>query len=289
MSQPPTGRSPYALTAPVPLDTKALAARRAFADETGGEAEDSDRAGVTARIPLWQRISDDMRAAIQSGQIKPGQRLPSETQLRERYNASVRPVRQAMEDLRNSGLVVTEQGRGTIVRKQDSRTLAFNPFIRRTPGAVRFTVWDSTWRTTHRQLLHGKAARHAAALEGNPSEPVFVLERHLLDPTGRDLVIHRVIQRFTTIDELNADDNYDGWEPAQLYAQLTEAGYTLAWTDLITIAHATNDDINLMTMPRGVPVLLHTRTIRAADGHPLAVEETRLPGHRAAIISSPLQ
>ena len=255
-------------------------------DQTGGVR---GTRGVRARVPLWQQISDDMRAAIESGQITPGQLLPSEAQLRQRYHVSIRPVRQAMEDLRSAGLVLTEHGRGSIVCEQNPTSLTFNPFITRTPDADRFTVWDSAWRLTHRELLHDHAGRHAPALACPITEPVVILERHLLDPTGHDVIIHRVVHRRSTLEELGADDTHTGWEPAQLYTLLTPAWYPLDWNDQITADHATGHDIDVMAIPRGAPVLLHTRTIRSASGHPLAVEETRLPGLRTAIASRPLQ
>ncbi|NNE96010.1 MAG: GntR family transcriptional regulator, partial [Acidimicrobiales bacterium] len=60
----------------------------------------------------YQQISDSLRERLGAGEFDAGQVLPSEAQLRERYDASRVTIRKALEVLRNEGLVESRQGFG---------------------------------------------------------------------------------------------------------------------------------------------------------------------------------
>jgi DNA-binding GntR family transcriptional regulator len=62
------------------------------------------------------QIADDLRAAIRTGQLAPGDQLPSTTDLSERYDVARMTVRSALRVLRDEGLVVARQGKGIFVR-----------------------------------------------------------------------------------------------------------------------------------------------------------------------------
>lgn len=66
--------------------------------------------------PLYRRIADDLRAAIASGTLRPGDKVPSERELARRYGTANMTARQALGVLKDEGLVVTSQGRGSFVR-----------------------------------------------------------------------------------------------------------------------------------------------------------------------------
>ncbi|GAB3964486.1 winged helix-turn-helix domain-containing protein [Plantactinospora veratri] len=67
--------------------------------------------------PIYTRIVADIRAKIASGELKPGDKLPSVSELRAQYNASNTAVRNAMLVLREAGLIVGHQGKGVYVRE----------------------------------------------------------------------------------------------------------------------------------------------------------------------------
>ena len=66
----------------------------------------------------YVRIADDITGRITSGELRPGARLLSERALAEYYGRSYQTVRRAMEVLRERGLIVTIQGRGTFVAER---------------------------------------------------------------------------------------------------------------------------------------------------------------------------
>jgi GntR family transcriptional regulator len=68
--------------------------------------------------PFYLQIADDLRSAIHSGQYQPGDQLPSERELRDRWQVSSQTVRSALNQLHAEGLVASYQGRGSFVRRQ---------------------------------------------------------------------------------------------------------------------------------------------------------------------------
>ena len=58
-------------------------------------------------------LMEDLRAKILSGDIRPGDKLPSENELTKEYGVSRQTVRKALEILGEEGLVYAEHGRGT--------------------------------------------------------------------------------------------------------------------------------------------------------------------------------
>jgi GntR family transcriptional regulator len=65
--------------------------------------------------PLYIQLTDLLRQQIESTQLAPNQRIPSERDLCERYGVSRITVRQAMANLTNEGLITTVPGKGTYV------------------------------------------------------------------------------------------------------------------------------------------------------------------------------
>jgi GntR family transcriptional regulator len=65
--------------------------------------------------PLYRQIADDLQHQIEAGALTPGQRLPTEPELRVRYGASRNTVRDAVRWLTTRGLVRTRPGQGTFV------------------------------------------------------------------------------------------------------------------------------------------------------------------------------
>ncbi|MCS7285668.1 MAG: GntR family transcriptional regulator [Anaerolineae bacterium] len=66
-------------------------------------------------IPLYYQIYEQLRREILNGNIRPGELLPSETQICEQCGVSRMTARMALAQLANEGLVVRRKGKGTFV------------------------------------------------------------------------------------------------------------------------------------------------------------------------------
>ncbi|GAA3471946.1 hypothetical protein GCM10018965_064990 [Nonomuraea roseola] len=71
--------------------------------------------GTRAAPYRYQEIATDLRGQITSGALAPGAAVPSESELRRRYDASRNTVRQALAVLEREGLVITHPGKGRFV------------------------------------------------------------------------------------------------------------------------------------------------------------------------------
>lgn len=66
--------------------------------------------------PAYRRIAAHFRADVEAGRLRPGERLPSENELMERFTVSRITVRNAIAVLAAEGIVETRHGSGTFVR-----------------------------------------------------------------------------------------------------------------------------------------------------------------------------
>ena len=72
--------------------------------------------------PIWRRIDAGVRAAIEAGQLRPGDRLPSVADVAKDLGVARLTVVKAFRELEDAGLVTAHVGRGTFVA--DGRTTA---------------------------------------------------------------------------------------------------------------------------------------------------------------------
>lgn len=123
----------------------------------------------------YLRVADELRAEILAGKYRPGDPLPSERELRERFGVSANSVRAAMVQLRSEGLAVTEHGRGSFVRAQT---------VRRKLGG------DASWRA----ILAREGKTDAGVLTvRREAAPADVAERLGIPPGSVVLVRDRLL------------------------------------------------------------------------------------------------
>ncbi|HEX5408011.1 MAG TPA: winged helix-turn-helix domain-containing protein [Pseudonocardiaceae bacterium] len=68
--------------------------------------------------PPYRQVADALRLAIESGEYKPGDRLPPIPALTSEYGVSTGTAKSALTVLRDDGLIVTRQGKGSYVRTE---------------------------------------------------------------------------------------------------------------------------------------------------------------------------
>jgi DNA-binding GntR family transcriptional regulator len=67
--------------------------------------------------PQYRVIAADLRDAIESGDLRPGEPLPSEAALAKQYGVSRGTARHALAELEGAGLVEPIHGKGRFVRR----------------------------------------------------------------------------------------------------------------------------------------------------------------------------
>lgn len=73
--------------------------------------------GYDQRLPLYQRLREEMLAKIAAGEWSPGAPIPTEAELTKLYGVAIGTVRKAVDTLVSEGLLLRSQGRGTFVRR----------------------------------------------------------------------------------------------------------------------------------------------------------------------------
>lgn len=79
--------------------------------------------------PPYLQVAGELRAAIKTRKLEPGDKLPSQNELAERYGVARMTVVQALKVLRDEGLVVTRQGSGVYVRAPVERQVTLRPHV----------------------------------------------------------------------------------------------------------------------------------------------------------------
>lgn len=123
-------------------------------------------AGATKALPgapsalvpesLSDRLAQRLVAQIESGQLHPGERLPTEAQLTQLHGVSRSVVREAVHRVKSRGLLVSRQGSGVFVAATPPhKALEFNP-------AVLGSVPDLLQVIEVRRVMEGEIAALAA-------------------------------------------------------------------------------------------------------------------------------
>jgi DNA-binding GntR family transcriptional regulator len=76
--------------------------------------------------PAYAQLVDILRQQIAAGELRPGDQLPSESQLCKLYHVSPMTVRRAINILVDQGVISTAQGSGTFVKAVDLGAATFD-------------------------------------------------------------------------------------------------------------------------------------------------------------------
>lgn len=230
--------------------------------------------------PPYRQIADHLRAAIDRGELQPGDRLPSEAVLMAHYHVARMTARQAIQELRGEGRVVSEQGRGVFVRQAPPvRRLASERFDRRhreaglaafSAEAAKSGFTPSVDQIEVSRALPPPEIRERLSLPEDA--PVIVRSRRYL-ADGRPIetavsYIPADIADGTRITDL--DSGLGG-----IYARLEEAGHVLGRVNEVVSARMpTAAERRRLDLPPGTPVLILVRTAFDTTGRPVEVCDT---------------
>ncbi|MDU0313180.1 GntR family transcriptional regulator [Phycicoccus sp. M110.8] len=233
----------------------------------------------TSDKPAFKQIAEEVRAAVTTGRLEPGDRVPSESQLMEHFGVARMTVRQALADLRAEGLLVAEHGRGVFVRERPVvRRVASDRFARRhrEDGQAAFLAEaDGVGVPSVDQLAVGAepaspAIREVLALPVR-AKVVARRRRYLMDGRPVELAesfVPQVIAGGTKIAESDTG-------PGGIYARLEELGHQLAeFSEEVAARMPTPEERRRLQLPAGTPVLTVRRIAYDTAGTPVEMTDT---------------
>jgi GntR family transcriptional regulator len=139
-----------------------------------------------------------LKGQVAAGVFRPGDRLPSEAQLCERYGVSPMTVRRVVNILADQGVVIAERGRGTFVRGLELGTATFGlDRLRELFGGggqssvklLEARIIPASERTARRLALEpGQRTVFIRRLIYRSSDPVLLHREHVVYDPARPII-----------------------------------------------------------------------------------------------------
>lgn len=137
--------------------------------------------------PLYRQIKSLIMQALESGEWRPGEAIPSEMDLAARFSVSQGTVRKAIDEMAAENLLVRKQGKGTFVASHNDPRAYFR-FLRLVPSDGVFTPPESVPLECWRAKAGQEASRILRIGLGAP----IIIVRRLLKFKGKPVVVDEI-------------------------------------------------------------------------------------------------
>jgi GntR family transcriptional regulator len=237
--------------------------------------------------PAAREIAAELREQIRRGALAPGQALPTEAQLTDRYGVNRTTVRRALDELRAEGRIVSYQGRGSFVREAARLRRLQAELTRRAPRrgwyaaldregrppAVRTSVsWGEVPGTLREWIEPGARVLVRARVMGIEGEPPIQLAASHIPAD--------VAERVPALQSLDTG-------PGGMLSRLEDAGYgPLRFDEIVSARMPAPEEADALGLGPGMPVLLVYRVTYAADGRVLDAMERIIAADRCEVAYS---
>ncbi|AVX89098.1 GntR family transcriptional regulator [Pseudomonas serboccidentalis] len=225
-----------------------------------------------ARLPLYQRLRDQLAEQIANNRWRPGEAIPTEAALSAEYQLSTGTVRKAIDALVSEGILERQQGRGTFIRRAQFQSSLFRFF--------RFQTVSGERQVPESRILSIEPVAAPSAVAqalGLPADaPVIRIVRvRLLDVKpvlAEEIWLPR--QRFQALLEI--DLSREGPLLYPIYEEV--CGQVVASAEETLTAESVNDvHARLLQVAVNSPVIVIERLARDYAGSPLEWRRSR--GH----------
>jgi GntR family transcriptional regulator len=137
--------------------------------------------------PLYRQIKGLILQSLDSGEWRPGEAIPSETELAARFSVSQGTVRKAIDEMAAENLLVRRQGKGTFVASHNDPR-AFFRFLRLAPvsGGIEAT------RSIPLECWRAKAGAEASRVLGMKLGAPIIIVRRLLEFSEKPVVVDEI-------------------------------------------------------------------------------------------------
>lgn len=223
---------------------------------------------------LWLQVKTALAAEIEGGAWRPGERLPTEPELMQRFGVSRFTVRQAIASLERRGLVRAEQGRGTFVHREvliypiSSRTRFSRNLIERgfdpgREGLLEEVIPASAEVAEALAIAPGDPVAHRRGIGTADGVPIEIASIWL--PAGRFPDFLRILAGNATY--------------TATFASFGVRDYLRLWTRIGTRL-PTEEEARALRQPEESPVLVMTRVDADPDGCPILYGRAAWSGER---------
>ena len=252
-------------------------------------------------VAVHHQIADSIRERIASGDLQPGDAIPTVEELRTQWQCSPGTARSAVAVLRGEGLITQGRGRAARVRRPPSRIKLPQAFGQRqkdavllpegersASGAIELTSdvpIEKTIATYHYSTVAADA-QTAAEFAVPAGTPLLRREYEMLDPETQNRMSSSVsyIPRF--LIESNPellDERNEPW-PGGHQHQLYTVGIELDRIDRSVIAIQPNPAVrHKWGMQPGVPLLIVRSTSIDTDDRVVEISEATYPADRSEL------
>jgi DNA-binding GntR family transcriptional regulator len=211
-----------------------------------------------AAVPLHLQIRRGIEEKIQTGDLAPGARLPTEKDLSSQYGVSRATAQRVLNDLAGAGLAVRRRRRGTFVAHVTPQVNLLNyaaPEIaeKGTPG--------------RHEVISARIARAGDAilpLPGAASDTAVVeLVRRKLDVQERPHAVERHVILFSVAPDLLDEDLEEFVSMRYFRSRGAPIDTIRVYLDPVSLSEY---DADLLDSEAGIPSLMRRRESRADDG-----------------------
>jgi GntR family transcriptional regulator len=240
--------------------------------------------------PLYQRIVDDYRNAIDSGEMPPGAMLPSEPELRARYQAST--VGKAIAILKAEGIVYSQRGRGVFARRLppkrriSSERYQVDAGPQDTPQTSFTADQGITWEEYRLDKVYEwiDADAGLAELFGVEAGTRVLERRFVFYAKGEPTQMSRPCLLAADVEGTPvADPDREPW-PGGTIAQLRSIGIEVdEITESVAARMPTPDEVATLSIGSGIPVFAITRRMLAAGRVVEVADPIVIPADRAIL------
>lgn len=230
----------------------------------------------------YKEIADELRARIERGDYRPGQKIPSESEVMAEFEAGRETVTKALRLLKDLGLTVSSQGKPATVRE-------FKPIRRPANERLSKEVWGagtSMWAVDVRDAKPEVAGLHVDRIEAAPriaealgiqrGAPVILRRRHYVLSGKPVLMAESYIP--ADLAEGTAIAREDTG-PGGIYARLIDIGHgPVRFKEEVRARMPLRSEASLLRLDPGTPVICVVRSAIDADGRTVEINEMTLDG-----------
>jgi GntR family transcriptional regulator len=214
--------------------------------------------------PLYRELKLRLTRGLAAGEWKPGEAIPSESRLAERFGVSIGTVRKAIDELVAERILVRQQGRGTFVATHtEDRTLFY---------FFHLVGKDGSRELPQSELLSFRKVRANAAeaerLALHAGAPLYRI-RNLLRLSGKPVVFDEIAVSAERFSDLTQE--VFGGREGTIYGLYQERyGVTVTRiSERLSAAHAPAEATSVLGLKNSTPALAIRRVAYTYDDAPV--------------------